>query len=86
MSADEQETLRRQVVENQDLLEAERKRLMARFVLLAKHPPTLRILKLFKDRPTGDREVVARLAVLVATAGGRQGPEEVRLLEKYITR
>ena len=82
VSAVEQETLRRQVAENQDLLEAERKRLIARFVLLAKQPPTLRILRLFKDRPTADREAVARLAVTVATAGGRQDPEAVQLLEK----
>jgi tellurite resistance protein len=78
----ELQTLADAITHNTDLTPMEQKRLVARLALLAKNPPTARILTRFKDRPLSDREAVARLAIAVAAADGAMAVEELRLLEK----
>lgn len=82
IAPEEVQVLQNAIFQNQDLQAVEQRRLVAQLALLAKNPPTSRILSRFKDRTTDERETIARLAVRVAAADGRLAVEELRLLEK----
>ena len=75
-------TLEAAVIRNASLSATEKRRLVARMAFLAKCQPSTRALSRFKDRPIGDREAIARLAISIAEADGVMAVEEIKLLEK----